>query len=646
MRIHVMLRNLPLLLVLTSPLLLRAQFQEPTPEELKMTADPKAPGAAAVYLYYEETADAQDNTAVLYERIKVLTEKGKEKAIVNIPYERGVDKIGKIEGRTIHSDGTVIPLKDKPSDLMDVKTKDYQLNSIVFTLPDAEVGCILEFRVILRRDSDWTYIPKWQVQREYFVHKAHYSFRHSVNQEFMWTGYLSSEAKVVKGRGEIISLDISDIPAEPSEDWMPPLNTLRWRVNFFFNIKADKPEEFWKNTREHWANWIADFIKPTNPIKKAAAGIVASGDTDEQKARKIYEAVQKLDNTDFSRVKSDAERKKEKLKDIVKAEDVWKQQSGSSDDIALLYASLATAVGLKALPAYVVNRDLALFDFNYLSNSQFDDNIVAIELDGRNVFVDPGQKMCPFGFLHWKHTLASGFLFQGKGAIFTTTPSVVFKDSKVLRVADLDIDESGSLKGTVRFMMTGPEALYWRQLALENDEAEVKKQFVESMRGDLPEGVQAEFDHFQGLDDSSVNLAGFVNVSGSLGSVTGKHFFLSGLFFETRAKHPFVAQDKRVTPIDLHYPKMIQDDVVYHLPAGYTVESAPKTSDVTWPNHAILRIASGANGSTVRIQRAFIRNFTLLDSKEYNDLHDFYLKLSAADQQQLVLTRVKTEKAN
>jgi tRNA threonylcarbamoyladenosine modification (KEOPS) complex Pcc1 subunit len=641
-----MLRNLPLLLVLTSPLLLRAQFQEPTPEELKMTADPKAPGAAAVYLYYEETADAQDNTAVLYERIKVLTEKGKEKAIVNIPYERGVDKIGKIEGRTIHSDGTVIPLKDKPSDLMDVKTKDYQLNSIVFTLPDAEVGCILEFRVILRRDSDWTYIPKWQVQREYFVHKAHYSFRHSVNQEFMWTGYLSSEAKVVKGRGEIISLDISDIPAEPSEDWMPPLNTLRWRVNFFFNIKADKPEEFWKNTREHWANWIADFIKPTNPIKKAAAGIVASGDTDEQKARKIYEAVQKLDNTDFSRVKSDAERKKEKLKDIVKAEDVWKQQSGSSDDIALLYASLATAVGLKALPAYVVNRDLALFDFNYLSNSQFDDNIVAIELDGRNVFVDPGQKMCPFGFLHWKHTLASGFLFQGKGAIFTTTPSVVFKDSKVLRVADLDIDESGSLKGTVRFMMTGPEALYWRQLALENDEAEVKKQFVESMRGDLPEGVQAEFDHFQGLDDSSVNLAGFVNVSGSLGSVTGKHFFLSGLFFETRAKHPFVAQDKRVTPIDLHYPKMIQDDVVYHLPAGYTVESAPKTSDVTWPNHAILRIASGANGSTVRIQRAFIRNFTLLDSKEYNDLHDFYLKLSAADQQQLVLTRVKTEKAN
>ena len=34
-----------------------AQFQAPTDEELKMTADPKAPGAAAVYLNIEEIAN-------------------------------------------------------------------------------------------------------------------------------------------------------------------------------------------------------------------------------------------------------------------------------------------------------------------------------------------------------------------------------------------------------------------------------------------------------------------------------------------------------------------------------------------------------------------------------------------------------------
>ena len=25
-------------------------------------------------------------------------------------------------------------------------------------------------------------------------------------------------------------------------------------------------------------------------------------------------------------------------------------------------------------------------------------------LDGKDVYLDPGQKMCPFGLLHWKHT--------------------------------------------------------------------------------------------------------------------------------------------------------------------------------------------------------------------------------------------------
>jgi hypothetical protein len=49
-------------LALASPALLRAQFQDPTPDELKMTADPKAPGASAVYLYREEATDDATHT--------------------------------------------------------------------------------------------------------------------------------------------------------------------------------------------------------------------------------------------------------------------------------------------------------------------------------------------------------------------------------------------------------------------------------------------------------------------------------------------------------------------------------------------------------------------------------------------------------
>jgi hypothetical protein len=650
MRIRGFLCSLPLLLlVLAAPAHLRAQFQQPTDDELKMTADPKAPGASAVYLNYEEAADSPAHTRSLYERIKVLTEKGRELATVTIPYEHGVDKVTDIEGRTIHADGTVFPLSTKPSDLMDVKTKGFQLNSVVFTLPDVQVGSILEFRIKLHRDEDWYFLPTWQVQRPYLVRKAHYSFRLAELQAVMYSGQVGPDAKVVSGKKDTILLDMTDVPPQPDDDWMPPINTLRWHVEFFANkTRFTTGEAFWGDIGRNWATWVENFTNPTGPIKTAVAEIVAPGDTDQQKAAKLYAAVQKLDNTDFSRTKSQAERKKEKIKDIRKAEDVWKDRSGSANDIALLYASMARAAGLKVWPAFVVNRDRAMFDINYLSDSQFDNDVVAVELSGKKVYLDPGQKMCPFGEMHWKHTLATGFTLDDKGTLFETTPGLTYKTSAVARVADLRIDNEGNVKGSIRVVMNGPSALHWRQLALENDEEEVKKQFNDSIRESLPEGVQADFDHFLGLDDYPTNLIGIVNVSGNIGAATGKHFFLPGLLFESRAKHPFVAQDKRTIPVDVHFPMAEQDDVTYHLPPGYSLESIPQNADAAWPNHAQLKIhfAKAKEDDSVTVSRTLAYNFTLLDPKEYSNLHDFYQKVAAADQQQLVLTRTPAANGN
>jgi hypothetical protein len=658
MRLCTLVRNLLLPFLIASPILVSAQFQQPTSEELKMTADPKAPGASAVYLYREETTDDSLHFHSMYERIKVLTEKGKELATIRVPYEHGADKVTDIQGRTIHADGTVIPLTAKPSDLMDVKTKGFQINTVVFTLPSVEVGSILEYKLQIRYSDDTVSSPAWEIQQPYFVHKAHYFFKPEMSggryitnsrgdtlSQLMYAGFMDPNAKVVRDVKGAYALDPSDIPAAPDEDWMPPVNTLKWRINFYYTY-AHTGTEFWESESKRWAKSAEEFTKPDGPLKKAAADMVAPGDTDAQKAAKIYAAVMKLNNTDFSRKKSEAERKKEKLKDIHSAEDVWKQQGGSADEIALLYVGLARAAGLKVWPMQVVNRSRAIFDNGYLAISQLDDYIAIVLLDGKEVYLDPGQKMCPFGAMNWKHTLASGFRLSDKGAVLATTPSIMYKDSVVHRVANLTIGEDGSVKGTVRFVMSGPEALHWRQQALENDEEEVKKQFNESIRESFPEGVLADFDHFLALGDSSANLIGIVNVTGGLGTMTGKHFFLPGLFFEARSKHPFVAQDKRTIPVDVHYPKAEQDEVTYVLPPGFSVESLPKAANASWPDHALLKINAGAKDSDVKVVRTLAYNFTILDPKEYAALHDFYQKVSEADQQQVVLTRAPQAKGN
>lgn len=569
------------------PTLLNAQFQSPSKQELEMTSDPSAPGADAVYLYREETTDDNLHYHSLYVRIKVLTEKGKELATVRIPYERRNFKVSDIKGRTIHPDGTIIPLTTKPSDLMDVKTKDFQINTMVFTLPSVEVGSILEYRLQIRYDDNRFSDPDWDVQQPYFVHRAHYAFSPAKGGGYVLVNNRGEALtrlmvgsvggigdKVKRNMSGVYELDLTDIPAIPSEDWMPPQNSINWRVQFYYT-QYYTGAEFWQKEGNRWEKETDHFANPTKALKEAVASITSPADTEEQKARKIYAEVMKLDNTDFSRVKSGAERKNEKLKEVKDAEDVWKQKSGSSDDIALLYIALARAAGLHVYPMQVVNRNRALFDSTLLSTSQLDDYLAIVMIGGKEVYLDPGQKDCPYGLLHWKHMLSAGFRESDKGLEAGTTPPSPYTANTTDRIADLNIDPSGGVKGTIRFILRGQDALHWRQLALRNDESEVKKQFNESIRQYMPDGVQADFNHFLGLPDYEANLLAMVDVSGNLATATGKHLFLPELFFASHVSHPFAARDKRVTAVDVHFAKLEQDEVTYHLPAELTAENPP-----------------------------------------------------------------------
>jgi len=655
MRLNILSWSVALLSIAASAPLLSAQFQEPTPDELKMTSDPKAPGAAAVYLYREEITDNERNVRSTYARIKVLTERGKELATVHIPYMQGVFTANKIEGRTIHADGTIVPLTVKPEDVMAYKTKYFQLDTLVFNLPSVEVGSILEYRVEIQ--SYGLSPPTWEIQLPYFVHKEQFFYAPGTLHGPLYNGHGKSLDQLmcaltprnaplpVQLAKRHFTLDMSDVQPEPDENWMPPLNTIKWRVDFYYTY-AHTQQEFWDTEVKYWAEAVEEFTKVSGTIKKAAESLVSPGDTDEQKARKIYAAVIKLDNTEFSRVKSEAERKKEKLKEIQHVEDVWKNQSGNGNEIALLYVALARAQGLKVWPMEVVDRSRAIFDITYMSTSQLDDYIAIVEIGGNEVYLDPAEKRCPFGTLDWQHTLTGGIRESATGPQLARTPAPVYNDNMVQRIADLTLDGDGNVKGSARFVLVGAEAVYWRQKALENDPGTLKKLFEDWIGDDLPEGTEATFDHFLGLDDYDAKLLAIVNISGTMGVATGKRFFLPGLFFESRAKHPFVAQDKRLTPIDVHFPVMEADEVEYHLPAEYTVESVPKTADADWPQYALLRISSIAAGNSVTVKRVFARNFSWLAAESYNNLHDFYLKVAAADQQQIVLTRAPTHQGN
>jgi len=670
MKTPTLARNLFLLFALASPAVLPAQLRPPTPEELKMTDDPKAPGAAAVYLNIEETTNDELHFMSAYARIKVLEEKGKELATVEIPYWRSDFKVINIQARTIHSDGTIIPLAGKPDDLMTFKTTNKegereQVNTMVFTLPSVEVGSILEYYFELRYDEHKVSSPRWEIQKSYFVHNAHFAFtpyqsflngpgvvnagwvtdEHGDKADFLhWWPTLPPGTEVKKDAKGRYTVDATDVPPMPKEDWMPPVGNFRYRV-FFYYLSTTKINDFWTDEFKRWSKDVDHFAEPTNPIKDAVGGLVAPGDSDLDKAKKLYKAVQALDNTKFSRKKSESEQQQLKLKTIKRAEDTWAQKSGSSEDIALLYLAMLRAVGLTANAMKVVDRQRGVFDRAYLRANQLDDTIVVLNIAGKEITLDPGEKMCPFQTVSWRHSSAAGFLQGSDGKDAKTSPGQAAADNKLSRAGDITLDAQGNATGTLRFSITGQAALHWRQIALRNDEDEVRKQFHHWVAETVPQGIEAHIDHFEGLDDPDVNLVAIVNVKGALGTATSKRLLFPGFFFETRASHPFVDQEKRMEPVDMHYGEIVGDQITYHLPAGFAVEGAPPDASISWPDHAICVTRSLASPDQIIIARKLARGFTFASQKDYQDLRGFYQKVAAADQGQLVLTSA-TPKGN
>jgi len=635
-----------------------------------MTADPKAPGAAAVYLNVEQITNDPFHSMSSYARIKVLEEKGKELATVEVPYLYGKTQITDIQARTIHADGTVVPLVVKPEDLLIFKkaTKDgdFQVNRKVFNLPSVEVGSILEYFYSVRYDDRHASFPTWDIQKPYFVHKAHYSFTpfkgfmrdsadatgrylidehgRALNMLHWWTRLPQGVDLKRDGFGRF-TLDITDVPPAPKEEWMPPIRSLLYRVLFYYKFASDN-QNYWVDETKLWSKDVDQFAEPTKAIHQAVNGLIAPSDSELDKAKKLYKAVQALDNTDFSRKKSAPEMKQLKLREVKRAEDTWAEKSGSKRDMALLYLAMLRAAGLTAYDMRLVNREKGIFDVGYLNFGQLDDDVVILAIGGQEILLDPGEKMCPFQTLHWSHSAASGARQSPDAHYASTTPLQDYKSNGLLRIGDLTLDAQGAITGALRFVFSGQEALRWRQEALKSDSDELNKQFDRWLTKLVPDGVEAHIDHFLSIDDPEANLIAVVNLRGSLGTTTAKHLFLPAFLFESRGGHPFVDQEKRLEAVDMHFAGQDKEQITYHLPAGFSVESVPQDSKITWPEQAVLVSRSVSAAGQITIARTLVRAFTIARPEEYQDLRGFYQKVAAADQQQLVLTLPPAAKGN
>src|SRR2546423_9435943 len=83
------------------------------PQEFQIKEVPGDPGAPAIQLYYAQYIDNSTQSEFVHKCIKVLNEKGKKYADVEIVIEPRVE-VKDFKARTIHPDGSIVEFTDKP----------------------------------------------------------------------------------------------------------------------------------------------------------------------------------------------------------------------------------------------------------------------------------------------------------------------------------------------------------------------------------------------------------------------------------------------------------------------------------------------------------------------------------------------------
>jgi transglutaminase-like putative cysteine protease len=631
-------------------------FQSVNPDELKMTSEPLAPGAAAIILFRE--VDRDDNRYTPHEdnylRIKILTEEGRKHADIEIPFSKAYENIVNIHARTIKPGGAIVEFDGKVFEKVVARIRQSSYVVKAFNLPDVEVGSIIEYFYTVDFREHFVYDSHWILSEELFTREAKFSlkpFTSTYNQfHLRWTWQQLPPGATPKpdARG-VVEMEASNIPAFQIEDFMPPENELKARVDFVYDEDTpdSNPDRFWQRVGKKRNGALEGFVGKRKAMEDALAQIVSPNDAPEVKLRKIYDRVQQIRNTSYEIRKTEQEEKRDKEKAATNVEDVWKRGYGDGQQLTWLFLALARAAGFEAYGCWVANRRQYFFNPKLMKGGELDSTIVQVKVNGKDVYFDPGDAFTPYGMLTWSETGVTGLRLDNDGGSWIKTTLPQPEESQTRRDAKLKLTDTGDLEGTLTVTYTGLEAMYRRQEERHEDAAARKKVLEESVKGQIPAAAELELTNQPEWDASNTPLVAILDLKiPGWASSAGRRATLPVGFFSAHEKHIF-EHANRVQPIYFEYPYEKIDNVTIELPLGWRVSSAPSELTQGAKGKIVeydMKVEN--NNNTIHVTRDLGVNVLMLESKYYPALRNFFQAVRNGDEQQILLQPAETSGSN
>jgi len=640
----------------------RARAQEwPTisKEDWALTDDPANPGASAIILYRETDTDDKMAFTKSFYRIKILKEDGKKYGDISIPFRKGKNRVVDIEARTLHPGGQATDFDGTVYEKEVVKARGVSFLAKTLTLPDVQVGNIIEYSYTTRwepipdwalRSSDIAFIlsdlspelaESWRIDDDLFTKRAHFSFKPIPNFGLNWSWRnLPPNTRAPASQNGVVALDATNIPGLQAEDYIPPDSYLRSRVDFFYVFKSAPKDS--KDTKWYWkeiggtrAKSVEQFIGKDKSFAKEVASVVQDSDPPEVKLRKIYARAQQIRNLGYEPEKTEKEEKREKLRDNNNAAEVLKHDAAWGFEINEAFVGMARAAGFDAAMAFVAPRNKQLFNPNLLSWSQLGADLTVVHVGGKDQFFDPATRFCPYGLVPWYENTTMGFRVDKDGASEIKVPPSPSSDTVISRKAELEITDDGGVKGKFELSFSGQDALQRRLDNREKDDAGRRKDLEDELKAALPSGATVTLGEVTGWNnaDKPLKVQFAVETEGSMQLGMNRLLF-PAIPFPGEVKYLFQSA-RRTLPIYITYPYEEVDEFTLHLPKSMRVESVPaaKSNTTVFGNYSL---TVENKGTAVHVQRHFMLQQGLIPPEYYSQLRGFLTAVRQADATQMV----------
>jgi hypothetical protein len=621
------------------------------PEDLALKDNPASPGADAMILHRESMVNVKKSWLTEYVRIKVFTQKGVDEGNIEIPFEKERSDIRDLRARTIEPDGKIVNFEGKPYDKVVAKASGLRIMAEVVTLPQVTPGSIIEYQFKEQFRPEYYIDLEWTVQGHMFTRYARFSILPSkTGPPLLLRQYrLPKGTTPQKQPDGSYGLEIRDLPGIEEEDFMPPVESLEARVEFFsrsvFDPADSSVEKYWNRIGKLWSASLDEFMAKKGALDAELARIVSPSDTADTKLRKIFDRVRKIRDLSEEDSKTQRETRKENLKPSANVQDVLKHGYGTGVEINLLFIALVREAGFEASEVYLKPRTRASWVPGDEDTREFEADVVWVRADGKEYYLDPEASCFPFGILPWYESGTVGFRLRKDGGDIVDMPKAPSADGTTVRHADLTMDEEGTATGKLRVDFTGQRAALRREENRKEDEGGRKKSVEEEIQSWLPAGSTLEVTSVEGWEKigEPLRVEGTVKIA-SFGTPAGRRM-LSPLtpFQATQAKS--FSSARRSNPIYFHFPYEEIDEIMLHAPAGYKLETLPPAKHMQ-PGALSYDISVAPQGDAVVVTRHLLVQAIQITLGSYSALREFFVSVKSDDEAQVVYQNAANAKNN